>query len=302
MHSQGTWRCTCVILLREMLTLRVRFPAGAGGGAQAGSAGAADGEEAGSCALSFGCFITPRFLKCGKEGGKKCPLHLLASKLLSVLPLPEHGPRESPLPSSALPAHLELFPSCFATAEFKKRILSESRHQLIHKTQISTRRCQPQLESISLCFPRIQQQTPAHSRFLPAPAARVQRQLHPQAALGREKKGSGRSLFSRGLVEGQSVPYLPPPSRVGTSCCSPLSQLGGGLMGQARGVDAFFGQAEQLLGQLLIPHHLPGQTRSKELLKSPLVSTSLLFLVCAPGRHPLPKSSFNFNSVCYVQI
>lgn len=62
-------------------------------------------------ALSFGCFITPRFLKCEKEGGKKHPLHFLAPNLLSVFPLPRHGPRESPLPSSALPAHLELFVS-----------------------------------------------------------------------------------------------------------------------------------------------------------------------------------------------
>lgn len=85
----------------------------------------------------------------------------------------------------------------------------------------------------------------------------------------REKKGPGRSLFSKGLVEGQRVPYLPPLSRAGMSRCSPSSQLGGGLLGRARGVGALFGQAEQLLGQLLIPHHLPGQTRRKELLKSP---------------------------------
>lgn len=83
----------------------------------------------------LGASSLPDFSSVGKKGGKKYPLHLLASKLLSVLPLPGHGPRESPLPSSALPAHLELFLSHFTTAEFKKRILNESRHQLIHKTQ-----------------------------------------------------------------------------------------------------------------------------------------------------------------------
>lgn len=106
-HSQGTWRCTCVALPREKLTLRVRFPAGAGGGAQAG---AADGEEAGTISLLsvLGASSPPDFSSVRKKE-KKCPPHLLASKLLSVFPLPGHGPRESPLPSSALPAHLELF-------------------------------------------------------------------------------------------------------------------------------------------------------------------------------------------------
>lgn len=131
-------------------------------------------------------------------------------------------------------------------------------------------------------LPRILQQTPAHSRFFPAPAAHVQRQLHPRAALGREKKGPGGSLLSEGLVGGQRVPHLPPVSRVGLSCCSASSQPRGGWTGQA----ALLGQAEQLLGQLLVPHHLQGQTKRRELLKSPSGQHIPAAPVCAPGRHP----------------
>lgn len=92
-RSQGTWRCTRVALPREMLTLRVRFPAGAGGGAQAGSAGAADGEEAGTIsALSVLGASSPPAFSSARKKEKKCPLHLLASTLLSVFPLPGTDP------------------------------------------------------------------------------------------------------------------------------------------------------------------------------------------------------------------
>lgn len=80
-------------LPREMLTLRVRFPAGAGGGAQAGSAGAADGEEAGTISvLSVLGASSPPAFSSARKNGKECPLHLLASKLLCVFPLVGHHP------------------------------------------------------------------------------------------------------------------------------------------------------------------------------------------------------------------
>lgn len=121
--SQGTWRCTRVALPREMLTLRVRFPAGAGGGAQAGSAGPADGEEAGTIsALSVLGASSPPAFSSARKKEKNVSSALVGFYTPVCVPPAGHGPRESPLPPSALPAHLELFPSRFATAEFKKRI------------------------------------------------------------------------------------------------------------------------------------------------------------------------------------
>lgn len=148
-HSQGTWRCTCVALPRETLTLRVRFPAGAGGGAQAGSARAADGEEAGTISVLsvLGASSPPDFSSVRKkEKSVLCACWLLSSCLCSPCQGMDPGNHLCP-PQLCL--HIWSY-SClvFAIAGFKKRISNESRHQLIHKTQVSSRRCQPQLESI----------------------------------------------------------------------------------------------------------------------------------------------------------
>lgn len=128
----------------------------------------------------------------------------------------------------------------------------------MHRTQVSSRRCQPQLESIHP--PSASQGSSSRPPHTHVPLQLLLLVCRGSCILGL-LWGPGRSLFSKGLLEGQRVPYLPPLSRAGLSCCS--SQLGGGLMGQARGVGALFGQAEQLLGQLLILHHLPSQTRSE---------------------------------------
>lgn len=70
-----------------------QIPAGAGGGAQAGSARAADGEEAGTISVLsvLGASSPPVFSNVRKKG-KNSPLHLLASKLLSVFPCQDMDP------------------------------------------------------------------------------------------------------------------------------------------------------------------------------------------------------------------
>lgn len=81
------WRQgTHVSLSEEILTPRVRFPAGAGGRAQAGFAWAADGKEAGSIAVlsALGALSYPSFPSIGKKKRSRCPLHLLASKPLPL--------------------------------------------------------------------------------------------------------------------------------------------------------------------------------------------------------------------------
>lgn len=74
--------------------VETQIPAGAGGGAQAGSARAADGEEAGtSSVLSLLGAASPPDFSSVKKKGKNSPLHLLASELLPVFPCQGTDPR-----------------------------------------------------------------------------------------------------------------------------------------------------------------------------------------------------------------
>lgn len=186
--------------------------------------------------------------------------------------------------------------------------------------QVSTRGCQPRLEQIPPLLPQgSSSRPPPHSRFCLAFAARIQRQLHLLAVFcKRQKKVPVRSLFSKKLARGQRGPYLHLPSRETMHHCSHFFQLSRGFIGHGRGVVALcvgkgapgIGQVEQLLAELFILHDLPGQTRRKELLKSCissstccLLSTYPVLLVHTQGRHshPLPKASFSFSSLSYVQ-
>lgn len=112
------------------------FPAGAGGGAQPGFAWAADGEKVRSISVLSVLGALSLNLSQVSARRSKCALHLWAFKLLG-----RFTPRELQLPSPTFCLHKVWSYSSliFQLIGLKKK--RKSRHQLIHKIQVRTRRC-----------------------------------------------------------------------------------------------------------------------------------------------------------------